>query len=179
MKVICPHLIGDMSTIAVLLDADYEGNLVKDILQERYHPPVQFFRQIVMINDPEYADSYFSLNDGAEHEIEDLFGAQLYSEMVNIVFGPQLTGVDQFELLPQDVAPSMSKKVAQEWLAATGQFDKLDIYQVAARFSELVRQNQITIPQVVRRRFGQLLGHLTQACTAESLGAIVPPVYDL
>ena len=149
----------------MLLDSDSEGNRVKPSLEQKYSPPNEWFKRIVQVTDPEYADSYFGTAEGddvVDHELEDLFGAELFAKMVNSVFGPRLTDGEPFEL-DNSTVPSMSKKKAQAWLDSTGVFSKDDIYQVPERFSKLAQESTIHISDDVRDRFAVLLDELTLA----------------
>ncbi len=165
IKAVCPHFMKNASVFAVLLDSDNEGYVVSNLLEKRYSPPNEWFREIVQVADLEYPDNYFDSGGSAgqvEHELEDLFGPQLYADMVNSVFWSPGSDVDRFMLDPATV-PSKSKKSAQDWLESTGTFDRDEIYRVPAAFSELIAESNISIPQDVADRFGFLLDYLTRA----------------
>ena len=160
MSVICPRLIRNGSTFAVLLDRDEAGNQVKQSLEARYRPPNEWFRAIFQVTDPEYEDGYFNSSAG-EHELEDLFGSEVYSSMVNRVFATLAQQTGPFD--PRaDTPPSMLKKAARTWLESAGQDPDL-VYMIADQFEALLQNNVLILPHEVKQRFSVLLSEITEA----------------
>lgn len=156
---ICQQMIKNQSRFIILLDRDQAGNQAKTSLEGKYHPPNEWFRLVIQVTDPQYEDNYFPEN--GDYEIEDLFGADLYSDMVNRAFATHVESAGPFNL-PTTSPPSMSKKSAEAWLESTGQDPDL-IYMVANQFADMLSAGDITLPTEVKSRFAVLLEHVVKA----------------
>ena len=95
-----------------------------------------------------------------------MFGAEYYASLVNDVFSPQERGVTKFDPRLKG-PPSMLKKAAQDWLESTGIADREEIYLVAAKFAETMRNQEVDVPDEVRHRFDVLLSYLASATDSQ------------
>ena len=101
-------------------------------------------------------DTKFSAN--GDHEIEDLFGRDLYSKMVNLVFKDVAKISGAFD--PEST--SMLGKAAKSWIEAGGRSGK-DIHEVAGAFRNFIREGSFEIPDFVKTRFTALIGAISDA----------------
>ncbi len=58
-------------------------------------------------------------------------------------------------------------KAAQDWLESTGIADREEIYLVAAKFAETMRNQEVDVPDEVRHRFDVLLSYLASATDSQ------------
>ena len=135
---------------------------MKQSLEAKYKPPNEWFRAIIQVTDPEYEDGFFN-SDDREHELEDLFGSEVYSSMVNRVFATVALQAGPFAP-PTDAPPSMLKRAARTWLESAGEDPDL-IYKIANQFEDLLKNRAVILPSEVRKRFAVLLGAIAEAAT--------------
>lgn len=133
----------------ILLDTDDAGNRAKKKVEERFRPPTENLAEIVVIDNVVDIESF----GAGAHELEDIFGTEYYALLVSgCLGGERLDGKDFSDC--NLIANKAVSLVKEKW----GQ--KLNKYEVAWHFHDLVENKKTEIPEEAKTRFGNLLLHL-------------------